>query len=44
MPRFVALIALVLACAPVRAADFDPAPVDGVVDRALAAFHAPLSR
>jgi CubicO group peptidase (beta-lactamase class C family) len=41
MPRLVALIALVLACAPVRAADFNPAPVDGVVEKALAAFHAP---
>lgn len=40
MHRF-ALLALLFAAAPAWAADFDPKPIDEVVEKALDAFHAP---
>lgn len=41
MPRFAVLFALLLLAPAARAADFDPKPVDEVVEQALAAFKAP---
>src|SRR4051812_21817922 len=41
MRRAVLLAALLFAPVPARAAEFDPKPVDEVVEKALKEFHAP---
>ena len=41
MRRFLPLFALLLVPVPAGAADFDPKPVDEVVEKALTAFDAP---
>src|SRR5215218_2836284 len=41
MPRYAALFALLFAPAPLRAAEFDPKPIDEVVEKALKEFRAP---